>query len=43
MSDEGILIGLSGRLGNVLKVRPPLVFSRENADQLVETLDRVLP
>jgi 4-aminobutyrate aminotransferase-like enzyme len=43
MRDEGILIGLSGRLGNVLKVRPPLVFSRENADQLVETLDRVLP
>lgn len=43
MREEGILIGLSGRLGNVLKVRPPLVFSRENADFLVETLDRVLP
>jgi 4-aminobutyrate aminotransferase-like enzyme len=43
LREEGILIGLSGRLGNVLKVRPPLVFSRENADLLVETLDRVLP
>lgn len=43
MREEGILIGLSGRFGNVLKVRPPLVFSKENADLLVETLDRVLP
>lgn len=43
MREEGILIGLSGSLGNVLKIRPPLVFSRENADFLVRTLDRVLP
>lgn len=43
LREEGILIGLSGSLGNVLKIRPPLVFSRENADFLVRTLDRVLP
>jgi len=43
LREEGILIGLSGRLGNVLKIRPPLVFSRENADFLVSALDRVLP
>ncbi len=42
MKEEGILIGLSGRYGNVLKIRPPLVFDRTNADQLLETLDRVL-
>lgn len=42
MKEEGILIGLTGRYGNVLKIRPPLVFNIENADQLVETLDRVL-
>ena len=42
LREEGILIGLTGKLGNVLKVRPPLVFSSENADLLIETLDRVL-
>ena len=42
MKAEGILIGLSGRYGNVLKIRPPLVFDKANADQLLETLDRVL-
>lgn len=42
MKDAGVLIGLSGRHGNVLKIRPPLVFDTDNADQLVEALDRVL-
>jgi len=42
MKAEGVLIGLSGRYGNVLKIRPPLVFDRDNVDQLVNTLDRVL-
>lgn len=42
MRREGVLIGRTGRDGNVLKIRPPLVFSRGNAEQLVETLDRVL-
>jgi len=26
----------------VLKLRPPLVFRREHADRVVETLDKVL-
>ena len=43
MREQGILIGLSGRLGNVLKIRPPLVFSRANADFLIKTLDSILP
>lgn len=42
MKDEGILIGATGRFGNVIKVRPPLVFSRDNADFLVEKLDKLL-
>ncbi len=37
-----ILIGAAGRHGNVLKIRPPLVFSKENADQLVAALAEVL-
>lgn len=42
MRREGVLIGCTGRDGNVLKIRPPLVFSRANAERLVTTLDRVL-
>ena len=42
MKDEGILIGATGRFGNVLKIRPPLVFSKENSDLLVEKLDKLL-
>jgi 4-aminobutyrate aminotransferase-like enzyme/Ser/Thr protein kinase RdoA (MazF antagonist) len=42
MRDDGVLIGLEGPLRNVLKIRPPLVFSAANADQLVDALDRAL-
>jgi 4-aminobutyrate aminotransferase-like enzyme len=37
-----ILISSSGPFGNVLKIRPPLPFSLENADQLLEALDDTL-
>ena len=37
---SGVLIGTTGRHSNTLKIRPPLVFQREHADQLVETLER---
>lgn len=42
LREARVLISASGRDGDVLKIRPPLVFSRANATQLVETLDRVL-
>jgi 4-aminobutyrate aminotransferase-like enzyme/Ser/Thr protein kinase RdoA (MazF antagonist) len=42
MRSAGVLIGTTGRHGNVLKIRPPLVFKREHATQLVETLEDVL-
>jgi 4-aminobutyrate aminotransferase-like enzyme len=29
-------------VGITLKIRPPLVFQRQHADQLVETLEKVL-
>jgi 4-aminobutyrate aminotransferase-like enzyme/Ser/Thr protein kinase RdoA (MazF antagonist) len=41
MRDRGVLIGDGGENGNVLKIRPPLVFRREHADILVEALDGV--
>ena len=42
MREHGVLIGTTGRLSNVLKIRPPLVITREEAEVLVDTLDRVL-
>ncbi len=42
MRQRGVLVGITGRYGNVIKVRPPLVFSKANADQLVDTLEAVL-
>ena len=42
MKEAGVLLGMTGRFGNVLKIRPPLVFERENSDLLVERLDQVL-
>jgi len=35
---NGVLVGTSGPLDNVIKIRPPLVFSLENADLLLEQL-----
>ena len=42
MRERGILLGTEGPLHNVIKIRPPMPFSIEDADQLVETLDEVL-
>ncbi|MEZ4590431.1 MAG: aminotransferase class III-fold pyridoxal phosphate-dependent enzyme [Chloroflexota bacterium] len=42
MRDKGILISTDGPLHNVLKIKPPLVFTEENADFLVKTLGEIL-
>ena len=42
MREHGVLVGTTGRQSNVLKIRPPLVITREEAEVLVDTLDRVL-
>lgn len=39
MKEEGVLLSMHGRYDNVLKIRPPMVFSEENADQLLDALD----
>jgi 4-aminobutyrate aminotransferase-like enzyme len=43
ISDEararGVLIGTEGPHDNVLKLRPPMIFSRANADYLIEVLE----
>ncbi|HLI05113.1 MAG TPA: aminotransferase class III-fold pyridoxal phosphate-dependent enzyme [Ktedonobacteraceae bacterium] len=42
MRERGILLSTDGPLHNVLKIKPPLVFTAANADFLVETLDDIL-
>ena len=42
MKGKGILLSTDGPDHNVIKVKPPMVFSRENALSLVETLDTIL-
>jgi 4-aminobutyrate aminotransferase-like enzyme len=40
--DEGVLVGSEGVLGNVVKIRPPLVLSPEQAALAVAAIDRAL-
>ena len=42
MRERGVLVGTTGRESNVLKIRPPLVITRDEAEVLVDTLDQVL-
>jgi 4-aminobutyrate aminotransferase-like enzyme len=41
MKDYGFLISTDGPLHNVLKLKPPIIFSRKNADDLVDALEKV--
>ena len=36
MKDKGFLMSNAGALGNVVKIRPPLVFTREQADAFLQ-------
>ncbi len=38
--DEGVLIGGEGKHGNVLKIRPPIVFSKANAEFAASAIGR---
>ncbi len=42
MRDLSVLISTDGPDHNVLKIKPPIVFTRENADRLVDSLAVVL-
>jgi 4-aminobutyrate aminotransferase-like enzyme len=42
MKDRGILVSTDGPFHNVIKLKPPLVFSEEDADRVVEAFDAVL-
>ncbi len=38
LRDDGVLVGSEGIAGNILKIRPPMVFRRSHADLLVEAV-----
>jgi 4-aminobutyrate aminotransferase-like enzyme len=42
MRHLGVLVSIDGPFHNVLKIKPPLVWTDAEADRLVSTLDRVL-
>ncbi len=42
LRERGILTGSIGPYDNILKLRPPMVFSTENADYFLEIVDGVL-
>ncbi|MGO9262773.1 MAG: aminotransferase class III-fold pyridoxal phosphate-dependent enzyme [Bryobacteraceae bacterium] len=43
MKDAGVLLQTDGPLHNVIKIKPPMVFSRADADVLLTRLDVMLP
>jgi 4-aminobutyrate aminotransferase-like enzyme len=42
MKERGFLLSTDGPLYNVLKIKPPLVFSKQNAADMVRHLDEAL-
>ena len=41
-AERGVLLSTDGPFHNVMKIKPPLVFSSADADRLVETVDAIL-
>jgi 4-aminobutyrate aminotransferase-like enzyme/Ser/Thr protein kinase RdoA (MazF antagonist) len=42
MKEHGILLSTDGPLHNVIKMKPPMVFSEADAERVIEAYDRVL-
>jgi len=42
LRSNGVLLGTTGPFNNVVKIRPPMVFSKDNAGLLLDQLDRAL-
>jgi len=40
--DEGVLVGSEGERGNIVKIRPPIIFTTEHAEIVVDAFDRAL-
>lgn len=42
LRENGVLLSVTGPDDNVIKIRPPMVFAKSNADLLLEKLDQAL-
>ncbi len=42
MKDLGVLMGKGGLHGNVFRIKPPMCFTKEDADYLVDAMDIAL-
>jgi len=42
MKDKGFLMGVDGPYNNVFKIKPPIIFSMDNAKDMLTNLDIVL-
>ena len=42
IKDAGILLSTDGPLHNVIKIKPPMVFTQANADEVADALNQVL-
>lgn len=42
LRELGVLVGIDGPYGNVLKVRPPLPFAREHAEMALAAMDKAM-
>lgn len=39
---KGVLVSRDGVYHNILKIKPPIVFSKKNVDKLIDTLKEVM-
>ncbi len=42
MKERGVLLSTDGPFRNVIKIKPPLIFTKDNVDRVVENLDLML-
>ena len=42
MKDHGILMSTDGPDYNVLKIKPPIIFTKDNAEALISYLGKIL-
>jgi 4-aminobutyrate aminotransferase-like enzyme/Ser/Thr protein kinase RdoA (MazF antagonist) len=42
MKSKGILLSTDGPYNNVIKIKPPICFSRDNADQLLDEFEKTI-
>lgn len=42
LKENGIIVGTDGPVANVIKIKPPICFTKENADSLAGNIDKIL-